>query len=272
MFQRVIVPVDGSRRSWEAARLGALIADGCDGALEVLTVVDVVDELPAAVDALERGLDRHGPWLVAPSLEAVVAGGDSVGATIARRAEEVDGSMVVMSSSGHGRSAAVLGSVADDVLRAMYGPIVVVGPNAKVPAAFTGDIVVPVDGSEFSELSLPLAAAWGIAWGATPWVVEVLTEPVPAGVDVAESSYAHRLAQTLEETSHHDVEFEVLHGRSPGDAIADFAALRDARLIVMSTHGRSGLERLTTGSVAANVVHAAACPVVLHRPPRFAVT
>lgn len=270
MFQRIIVPVDGSKRAWEAARIGALIAEGCAADLEVLSVVTGVEQLTRAVDDLQRGIEEHGPWGVDPTVDVLVSGGDSVGATLARRAEEVDGSMIVMSSSGHGRSAAVLGSVADDVLRAMFGPIIVVGPNAKVPATFSGDIIVPVDGSEFSELSLPLAASWGIAWGATPWVVEVLPEQLPAGVDVVESSYAHRLARELEDTSHHDVEFEVLHGRSPAHAIADFAALNDARLIVMATHGRTGFERLTTGSVAATVVHEATCPVVLQRPPRFA--
>ena len=272
MFQRIIVPVDGSRRSWEAALVGALVAEDCDADLEVVTVVAAVEDLSPAVDELRRRIDEHAPWRVVPASEAVVADGHSVGATLARHAEEIGGTMIVMSSSGHGRSAAVLGSVADDVLRAMFGPIVVVGPNAKVPDSWTGDIVVPVDGSEFSELALPLAAAWGIAWGATPWVVEVLEDSVPAGVDVAESSYAHRLARALARQSHHDVEYEVLHGRSPAHAIADFAALNDARLIMMSTHGRTGFDRLTAGSVAAAVVHEASCPVVLQRPPRFAAS
>ena len=165
-----------------------------------------------------------------------------------------------MSSTGRDRTAAVLGSVADDVLRAMLGPIIVVGPHVDQFESFAGDIVVPVDGSDFSETSLPLAASWGIAFGGTPWIVEVLTEPVPAGVDVFESSYPNRLAHDLQAQSHHDVEFDVLHGPSAAKAITDYALHNKASLIVMSTHGRTGLSRLSLGSTAAAVVQGRRLP------------
>lgn len=275
MFQRIIVPIDGSKRAWEAARVAAVIASGCDADLEIVTVIVDSTGSTAEIDEIEREMEMYGPWPVAPTARAIALGPsteDSVGAALARHSEDVEGSMIVMSSSGHGRSAAVLGSVADDVIRSMFGPIIVVGPNVEVPTAFSGPIIVPVDGSAFSELSLPLAAAWGIAWGSTPWIVEVLTEATPSGVDVVESAYPHRLARALQQQSHHDVEFEILHGSSPARAIADFASNRDASMVMMSTHGRTGFERLTAGSVAASVVREANCPVVLQRPPKFALT
>lgn len=274
MFQRIIVPIDGSQRSWSAARVGSLVAEATDAELELVTVVFAAGQANAASSDLRQGVERMSPLAVQPFTTALVArpgSDDGVGSVIARHAESVSGSMVVMSSTGRGRSAAVLGSVADDVLRAMFGPIIVVGPHVFEPGSFSGDIVVPVDGSEFSETSLPLAASWGIALGATPWIVEVLTDAVPLSSDVLESSYAARLARDLRVQTHHDVEFEVLHGPSASHAIADYAKQNKARLIVMSTHGRSGIRRLTLGSTAASVVHDAICPVVLHRPPRFAL-
>lgn len=265
MFNRMIVPVDGSDRSWDAVALASTIGALCDAPVEIVRVVGRGDSIEGARSHLENEAEQHG----ADSFDLVVVAADDVAAAVAERVERVPGSMVVMSSTGRGRSAAVLGSVASELLEQMFGPIIVLGPEAIDPGSFDGDLIVPVDGSDFSELSLGLAAAWGIAFGATPWLVEVLEEaPVVSGT--LESVYVSRLAKDLEADSGHDVQFDVLHGHDTGRAIADFARARDARLIVMSTHGRTGLARLTTGSTAADVVRRAPCPVVLSRPPRFA--
>ena len=48
----------------------------------------------------------------------------------------------------------------------------------------------------------------------------------------------------------------------PGPAVVAYAAAHDIDLIIMGTHGHSGLERLMVGSVAAYVVHHASCPVL----------
>ena len=45
---------------------------------------------------------------------------------------------------------------------------------------FRGELIVPVDGSDFSETTLALGAAWGIGLEARPWVVEVL-DPIKFG-------------------------------------------------------------------------------------------
>lgn len=274
MFQHIIVPVDGSDRSWAAARLGAVLADTCAADLELVHVVPNEDLCAGARRELGRELDARGPLAVDAEIVTLVPAVDSDGSdgsTIAAYAEAVDGSMIVMSSTGRGRSAAVLGSVTDDVLRSMFGPIIVVGPRVDEFDSFGGDIVVPVDGSEFSETILSMAAAWGIGFGATPWIVEVVDGPIPASEDVAESSYPHRLADDLRARSHHNVEFEVLHGGSAARAITDFATRPGIGLIMMATHGRTGLRRLTTGSTASSVVHLAPVPVVLSRPPLLAL-
>ncbi|MFL6287015.1 MAG: universal stress protein [Actinomycetes bacterium] len=61
----------------------------------------------------------------------------------------------------------------------------------------------------------------------------------------------------------------MLHGGHAGRSITDFADETGASLIFMSTHGRTGLARLRSGSVAAEVVRHARCPVVLFRPPEL---
>jgi nucleotide-binding universal stress UspA family protein len=66
-----------------------------------------------------------------------------------------------------------------------------------------------------------------------------------------------------------EVEFEVVHHDDPARAITDFATQSNASLIFCTTHGRTGMARLRAGSVAAKVVRAATCPVVLYRPPHL---
>jgi nucleotide-binding universal stress UspA family protein len=180
-----------------------------------------------------------------------------------------------MSSAGRGRSAAILGSVAEDLLVHIHGPVLVIGPEVDVEAFhLDGRILVPVDGSATSEYALGLAAAWGIEHGAVPWIINVVDPEELAkmgngmgGGDVAESSYSARTAQRLREQSHHEVNYDVLHDRHPDKALARYASSGDVSLIVASTHGRTGLARVAAGSQAMGMVHRSPVPVLLVRPP-----
>jgi nucleotide-binding universal stress UspA family protein len=58
----------------------------------------------------------------------------------------------------------------------------------------------------------------------------------------------------------------VLDG-DPAQVIVQFARERGCSLIVMGTHGRTGLERLLMGSVAEQVVRKAPCPVLTVKTP-----
>ncbi len=64
------------------------------------------------------------------------------------------------------------------------------------------------------------------------------------------------------------LDHEVVEARQPEEAIAQAAAHFGADLVVMTTHGRGGLSRLLSGSVAQKVLHAYHGPVLLLRPRR----
>lgn len=268
MFQHLVVPIDGSQSSWDVVLIAARMAEAVDGKLDVVTVVDrLADVSPARAD-LEAGLARLGPLPVAAM--AHVLANDIVARALADHVEALNGATVVMSSHGHGRSAAVLGSTTDEVLRHLFGPIVVVGPHVtRTDGGLGGVYVVPVDGSASAERIAPIAEAWAIEFGAVPWLVEVLRPSAHSTDDVFESAYPARLAHHMQQASGHEIEYEVLHGDKPADAIVDFARTNDASLLFLSTHGRTGLARFRLGSVAADVVRHAHCPVVLHRPPKL---
>ena len=164
----------------------------------------------------------------------------------------------------------MLGSVTDELLRRTYGPIVVVDLHASRTAGeLDGAYVVPLDGSQRGEAILPIAGVWTVEFGGTPWLIEVLdTIGAPTG-DVFESAYVGRAAHDMQSLIAHEVEFETLHGERPSRVIVDFADRLGASLVFLTTHGRSGLDRLRLGSVAAEIVRHASCPVVLHRPPHL---
>ena len=62
------------------------------------------------------------------------------------------------------------------------------------------------------------------------------------------------------------VKTESLEGNRPADVIADYAQKNGAELIVLSTHGYTGLKKLMFGSVALRVLHDSHVPVLLVRP------
>jgi nucleotide-binding universal stress UspA family protein len=268
MFQQVVVPVDGSRASFDAVPVAARMAAAVDGKVEVVMVVDRLADVALARDEIARGIDRLGALPVEPVTQVLAR--DSVAAALSDHVESLSGATIVMSSHGHGRTAAVLGNTADELLRRMFGPIVVVGPHASAASgALDGDYVVPLDGSERAETILPIVASWAVEFGGVPWIVEVVDQPPPATADVLESSYAARRAHEMQQQTGSDTEFDTLHGVHPARAICDFTEGREASLIFLSTHGRSGLDRLRLGSVAAEVVRHSSCPVVLYRPPEL---
>jgi nucleotide-binding universal stress UspA family protein len=136
-----------------------------------------------------------------------------------------------------------------------------------------GTVLIPLDGSKLAEEALALAI--GLAReGATLVLVRAtearatpFTDPNDAQVAVVEEAelYLASVADRLYRVGVKDVETSVWYG-SPIEGIADAARLRKADLIVMSTHGRSGLGRLVLGSVADGVVRATPTPVLLLRP------
>ena len=131
------------------------------------------------------------------------------------------------------------------------------------------DIVVPLDGSSLAECAIGPAGWIATECGARLHLVRV---HVPRGdgaardavARAADRRYVQELAGWIREGSNHETVTAVLDG-SPALAIADYADRVNADLIVMTTHGRSGIERRQFGSVAGVVAHHVACPVILAR-------
>jgi nucleotide-binding universal stress UspA family protein len=137
-------------------------------------------------------------------------------------------------------------------------------------------IVVPLDGSETSERALPHALAFArwfaaelllvSAWeGVDGDVAEVLPSVASDLEGAAQGrlgEYLQRLAGTIEGVT---VQTSVLAG-DPSEAVLQLLAEQDARLLVLSTHGRSGISRWMYGSVAAKLIREAPVPTLAIGP------
>lgn len=264
MVQRLIVPVDGSSSSWAAVEVAAALARRLDALVHVVEIVFNAKDVNAAENRVDDRLSHIDGDV--NCVREIRLTENTAAAAIEDLVEEHPGATVVMASHGRGRSAALVGSVAEDVLQRIFGPTLLVGPNVTA-TTFDGPVIVTVDGSSESEIALPLAAAWAIELGVPPWITHV-SEPAtaPRGLDVVESAYPAHLAHELGALSGHEVEFEELHDEHPGVAVPRFAESLRASMIVAASHGRSGLARLKMGSVVASFVRQAKCPVLVVRP------
>jgi universal stress protein A len=140
-------------------------------------------------------------------------------------------------------------------------------------------ILAPTDFSELSKQGLKSALELAEAFGAKLLLLYVVEPPpypvegiVPSHLgatmlDDLERQATNDLAQMLSETqaSQMDVARRVVVG-IPYRKIVDVAEEEKIDLIVMTTHGRTGLSHLMMGSVAEKIVRTAPCPVLTIRP------
>jgi nucleotide-binding universal stress UspA family protein len=144
-------------------------------------------------------------------------------------------------------------------------------------------IMVPLDGSELAERALPCAERLGVATGATLHLVHVVELAPPltwpfAPAYVPDSIYDDLVAQEIQQAKAYldkmreRVAAGGVHVRT--EQMVGYAAAtlldyeRDASidLVVMCSHGRTGLARFALGSVAEHLLRHGAAPVLLVRP------
>jgi nucleotide-binding universal stress UspA family protein len=133
-------------------------------------------------------------------------------------------------------------------------------------------ILVPLDGSPLAETALPKALELlSDRPGAAVILVRAAEAPALPGIDPVEAqvavvreaeSYLAAVADRLGEQGVTRVVRSVWYS-SPAEAILEAARVRRADMIVMSTHGRSGVRRALRGSVAESVLRRTRTPVLL---------
>ncbi len=226
----------------------------------------------AAVSLRGEGLD----------VDTEVLEGDPSAAIIAEGEREPD-TLIAMTT--HGRTGIgrwVLGSVTDKVVRhAKAATLAVRAKDGEIPS-FDSDlkgVVLPLDGSELSEQAIPHAVTMAQAlevgitvlrsisptaygFGYADYYAPQIYADVTADVDADVRGYLAQAAERLRKMGVAKVETHAADGY-PGDAIVDEVGDDGAKLVVMTSHGRTGIGRWVLGSVADRVVSHSAGPVMI---------
>lgn len=128
-------------------------------------------------------------------------------------------------------------------------------------------ILVPLDGSPKAEQALPHVETMARQFNSTVLLVRVCTaeakiDPV-SGLDTRQV-YLNGIADNLKSMGL-AVNTHLTKG-DPSAVLVELANQQNIDLVVLSSHGRTGLARLVYGSVAEKVLHRARCPMLLVRP------
>jgi nucleotide-binding universal stress UspA family protein len=204
--------------------------------------------------------------------------------TILEVAEEKKATMIALATHGRtGVARAILGSVAEHVIRRSAVPVIAVRPfwTYEIAPGRPEDqpirtILVPVDGSELSLGVVPAVGELAGLFGARVLLLRVLESGAAAkarapggatGETFAEKDLAEvRLKEVAERLRGQGVEAGTIVGEGdPAAAIQQSVRFHGVDLVAMTTHGRSGISRMVVGSVTEKVLREAKVPMLVVR-------
>ncbi|ARS90082.1 universal stress protein [Natrarchaeobaculum aegyptiacum] len=277
MFERILVPTDGSEPASAALEYAGEIAARSAVTVHVLHVREGDaggDE--ATIDDL---LEDDRSWAAeadAPVIDEVRTG-TPVESILEFAAEQPIDAIVMGTRGRRGVGRLLLGSVTEDVVRDADVPVLVVraGDDVRRPCPIER-VLVPTDGSSHADAALERAISLvedleGEAEGSVDCHVLSAIDVAPAEVSEGSDLRVDRLETHTEtvvedavdraEAAGVEVTSAVRYG-SIYRSIRSYAVENDVDLIVMGTHGRSGLDRLLLGSVTERVLRTAPVPVL----------
>lgn len=299
----ILVPLDGSLRAEKILPQAIALARATARAITLFRVEPMIDPvvLPTLIGAIPVPRSEHprvsSSYLAGiaeqlttqgiPTSVDVVCGGDIAAAILERaRAPYVD--MIAMATHGRGGIERwIAGSVAERVLADAPRPLLLVRSHAEQVTSVTRTeptlrtILVALDGSPFATQALHEASALAETTSGTLVLLAVAPtvddlglaeggiEPLWMMVDrQGHQTYLQHSLDTIAaelRATGLPVRTLVLAG-NPVETIIRACAGEAADLLVMATHGRSGLRRLFLGSVTTGVLHHTETPVLLIRP------
>lgn len=289
-FKKILVPLDGSPMAERALAPACQIAQATGAELVLLRIVPplVLPTDPLFYEHVsQQGEDEamaylrrlHDSQLPADLQVHLVTQSGPVAGLILQYAQEYDCTLIVMSSHGRsGPSRWVYGSVADKVLRGACCHVLIIRAQVEEAPFTQRRLLIPLDGSELAEKALAPALTLALALSlelvllrvVNPAHLAIETQTVKQQSDYLES---HDLAETeayLQQVraslAEHPVAVKTEIGKGPtAETISDYAATHAVDLIVMSSHGRSGIGRWIYGSVTEKVLRGANCATLVVR-------
>ena len=284
-IQKILCPTDfsdGARRALEVAtriailhRAELVIVHAWELPVYAGGYVIAADVMQSMADDGKRLLDEATALagdLGAPKVSSRYVTGPAWRAVVDIVTEDTAFDLVVMGTHGRtGLRRVLLGSIAEKVVRLAPCSVLAVHPDDQVDAFRR--IVCPTDFSDPAEHAAEIAAQLVDARGATLELVHVVD--IPRAAERGPDTLA--MARELEERSDAELDRRARRIAAPiqvtcrtklGHAGEELLALLEAEpydLVVVGSHGRTGIKLALLGSVAEKLVRHAHCPVLVAR-------
>jgi nucleotide-binding universal stress UspA family protein len=276
-FDRVLVPLDGTTAGELALSIAQAICLADQGKLTLVSVeetggsprflhnLSVDDDLNGDVGERESYLSQVTERLRSMGLEAdyEIRSGP-VADKIDELARNMDADLVAMSTRGpYGLERILIGNVAQKMVQVSDTPLLMLRPSGEWRSRWSRfkRLLVPLDGSEFSERVLPYTRALARLFDSKILLLSVPDDSEPIDFTGRMQAYLEEQVRQLCEA---DLDADaIITGSGAARTIVQVSEDERIDLVMLATHGRGGGERLMVGSVADRVLKQASTPVFL---------
>jgi nucleotide-binding universal stress UspA family protein len=295
MFKHILVPLDGSRMAESALPAAAFLAEMLQARVTLMHVVE--KNAPSAVhgqthlsnaqDAavyLDQISRQAFPGEIRVDCHVHTAEVENVARSIVEHADELEHDLVIMCSHGRGRALHLfLGSIAQKVIADDSRPVLITHPDDNgEPKTFScRNILVPLDGNPEHAQAVPVSRELARACKASlhlamvvprfanlsgnmPVTGRMLPGTTSRMLDMAMQDAGAYSAGMVEELRQQGLaaSAHVLRG-DPAKVIVEAANKAPIDLIILATHGKTGMEAFWAGSVANKICSRSKVPLLL---------
>jgi len=292
-LKRILFPTDFSRCADQALEHAVFLAEKYDAEIHVLHAVTLFNDQPEVVNdefdetekmikklediaelQLNKVSDAHEDDDI--KIIKVQTRGISAAPAILDYAAENSIDLIVMGTHGRrGLGHFFLGSVAEEIVRVSECPVFTIREaETPTPPKSKEKILVPVDFSEHSQNALVNAKEIAKSYEAKIHLMHIIEETIHPAYSLSGKSSIfdivpnikedceRRLKKMISEKIGEEVKtkIHIVSGQAANEII-NFAKNNSMDLIVIATHGLTGLEHLLLGSTTEKVVRMSSCPV-----------
>ncbi|MGK0386030.1 MAG: nucleotide-binding universal stress UspA family protein [Patiriisocius sp.] len=269
-MKRILVPTDFSSQAENALKVAVEIATKHDSEIFLLHSLDMPSlirgvqnnaSMPESLYFIKLAEKNFATLLEKDYLGPIeiheAIGHDEIYNDINRTVEEQEIDLVIMGSHGaNGFKELFIGSNTEKVVRTAAVPVLVIKNEHN--HLDIKDFVFATDFGEESRWSLNEAQKFAKVVGAKMHLLYVNT---PAGFKTTEDSM-ELMQKFVKDIDSDNYTLNIHNAFSVEKGILQFAKMKDAQLIGMSTHGRKGLSHFFNGSISEDLVNHANMPVI----------
>jgi nucleotide-binding universal stress UspA family protein len=294
MFDRILVPLDGSRLAEAALPAAEALRLTFGSSITLIHVLERgspkethgelhLSDRQEAEEYLDETARRYFPADAKIERHVHTGGISDVPASLTEHSRELAQDLIIMCVHGRGGISRILaGSLAERTVEKQTVPVLLVRAGAGGPIAPSlRTIIVALDGKPSHEQGLAVAAELAAKTGArlllttiVPTLSTLIGERGATGrllpvataelLEQTEESAGHYLSGHAVRLAAKGISFEIfVHRGNPPRQIVSLARKTGADLIVVGTHGRTGSKAFWAGSMAHKIVGATAVPVLL---------